>query len=192
MSTTRRFKGEYAPDGQQRRRNVRAEAGHRCIRCGHPFECGKHGKGEWSPCDARCEHGRPYRVFDVGGWRDIAGFMTAGSLVKDGWMVEAQWRILTTHHLDGDKSNDQWWNTLSLCQRCHLQVQTRIDPHIPYFLEQLRAALNERDAERARVQVLTASLTSIKDLIGDLDEHSSDFEREMTGIINGALNWKPQ
>lgn len=49
--------------------------------------------------------------------------------------VEAQWRILTVHHLDGNKANDAWWNTLSLCQRCHLQVQTRVDPRIPFFLE---------------------------------------------------------
>ena len=49
--------------------------------------------------------------------------------------VVAEWRILTVHHLDGDKSNCAWWNLLALCQRCHLQIQTRIDPDTPYFLE---------------------------------------------------------
>lgn len=44
-------------------------------------------------------------------------------------------RILTTHHFDGDKSNDQWWNLLALCQVCHLQIQGRVDPDQPYFLE---------------------------------------------------------
>ena len=44
-------------------------------------------------------------------------------------------KILTTHHFDGDKSNDAWWNLLALCQVCHLQVQTRVDPNVPYFLE---------------------------------------------------------
>ena len=44
-------------------------------------------------------------------------------------------RILTVHHFDGDKSNDAWWNLLPLCQVCHLQVQARVDPSIPYFLE---------------------------------------------------------
>jgi 5-methylcytosine-specific restriction endonuclease McrA len=44
-------------------------------------------------------------------------------------------RILTTHHLDGDKSNDQWWNLLPLCQVCHLQVQAKVDPEVPFFLE---------------------------------------------------------
>jgi hypothetical protein len=44
-------------------------------------------------------------------------------------------RILTTHHMDGDKSNDQWWNLLPLCQVCHLQVQAKLDPEVPWFLE---------------------------------------------------------
>lgn len=56
-------------------------------------------------------------------------------MVARGIPMEAQWRILTVHHLDGDKGNDAWWNTLALCQRCHLQIQTTIDPRIPYFLE---------------------------------------------------------
>lgn len=44
-------------------------------------------------------------------------------------------KILTTHHFDGDKSNDQWWNLLPLCQVCHLKIQGKVDPEIPYFLE---------------------------------------------------------
>lgn len=44
-------------------------------------------------------------------------------------------RILTTHHFDGDKANDQWWNLMALCQVCHLQVQGKVDPEVPYFLE---------------------------------------------------------
>ena len=44
-------------------------------------------------------------------------------------------RILTTHHFDGDKANDSWWNLLALCQVCHLQIQGRVDPEIPWFLE---------------------------------------------------------
>lgn len=48
-------------------------------------------------------------------------------------IIEAQWRILTVHHLDGNKANDAWWNTLALCQRCHLTIQCRVDPDIPFF-----------------------------------------------------------
>ena len=44
-------------------------------------------------------------------------------------------RILTTHHFNGDKSNDAWWNLLALCQVCHLQIQAKVDPEVPWFLE---------------------------------------------------------
>ena len=43
-------------------------------------------------------------------------------------------RILTTHHFNGDKANDEWWNLLALCQVCHLKVQGRVDPEVPWFL----------------------------------------------------------
>lgn len=137
----RTFKGQYAPDGKEQRLRVRAEAGHRCIRCSHPFESGNHGKGEWSPCDEQCAHNGPIRVFYLDdcsrdGWTVLdKSVRNAGVIAKEGHAVEAQWRILTVHHLDGDKANDAWWNTLALCQRCHLQIQTRVDPSIPWFLE---------------------------------------------------------
>ena len=44
-------------------------------------------------------------------------------------------KILTTHHFDGCKSNDEWWNLLALCQVCHLQVQAKVDPEVPFFFE---------------------------------------------------------
>lgn len=44
-------------------------------------------------------------------------------------------KILTTHHFDGDKANDAWWNLMPLCQVCHLQVQAKVDPRIPFFFE---------------------------------------------------------
>lgn len=37
-------------------------------------------------------------------------------------------RILTVHHLDGDKANCRWWNLVPLCQVCHLRVQGRLHP----------------------------------------------------------------
>jgi hypothetical protein len=40
---------------------VRALAGHRCVRCGHPYRKGAHGKGEWSPCDEQCTHAGSFR-----------------------------------------------------------------------------------------------------------------------------------
>lgn len=92
QSENRRFTGEYAEDGKAKRLNVRAEAGHRCIRCGHPFESGKHGKGEWSPCDEKCTHNGPMRKF-LGGammeYLDPKG-KPAGEYVKEGLFVDAQ------------------------------------------------------------------------------------------------------
>ena len=72
-------------------------------------------------------------------WKEIA------RRVKDeaGWKCvrcnhahsRENWRILTVHHWDGDKANCRWWNLMALCQRCHLSIQGRVDPHRPYFLE---------------------------------------------------------
>jgi len=45
---------------------------------------------------------------------------------EDERRIEAQWRILTVHHLDGDKANCRWWNLAALCQRCHLTIQGRV------------------------------------------------------------------
>lgn len=49
-------------------------------------------------------------------------------------------RVLTVHHLDGDKSNCEWWNLAALCQACHLTIQGRvimarvwIFPHSDWF-----------------------------------------------------------
>lgn len=81
---------------------VRERAGHRCVRCGHPYS---KGAGEWSPCDDGCSHGGPVR--HVGA-------------------TEAQWRILTVHHLNGVKGDCRWWNLAALCQRCHLVIQGRV------------------------------------------------------------------
>lgn len=107
---------------------VREASGHRCVRCGHPYE---KGAGEWSRCDEHCAHGTPVRVtHDEGAtWATITqcepddGLVAA--LLRLG-RVEARWRILTVHHLDGDKTNCRWWNLAALCQRCHLRIQRRV------------------------------------------------------------------
>jgi len=44
-------------------------------------------------------------------------------------------RILTCHHLDGDKANVRWWNLLALCQVCHLQIQAKLIPERPWLWE---------------------------------------------------------
>lgn len=49
-------------------------------------------------------------------------------------------RVLTVHHLNGDKADGRWWNLLALCQRCHLSIQARVNveqlylhEHTPWF-----------------------------------------------------------
>lgn len=102
---------------------VRKLAGHRCVRCQHPFVCGE-TPGEWSPCDDLCTHGGPLRRTGIGPER----------------IYYAQWRVLTVHHLTGDKLDCRWWNLAALCQRCHLEIQGRVrmeqvyvGEHSPWF-----------------------------------------------------------
>ena len=61
--------------------------------------------------------------------------MSAGIMVATGLTVEAEWRVLTVHHLDGNKQNCLWWNLAPLCQRCHLSIQTRVKMHQIYPYE---------------------------------------------------------
>lgn len=39
--------------------------------------------------------------------------------------------VLTVHHLDGNKANNEDWNLACLCQRCHLHVQGKV--FLPQF-----------------------------------------------------------
>lgn len=110
---------------------VREEAGHRCIRCLHPFVVGE-TPGEWSPCGDQCAHSGPFRVRDLED--DDTTWWEKGSdspayakkFARMGFEVEAQWRVLTVHHLTGEKHDLRWWNLAALCQRCHLEIQGRV------------------------------------------------------------------
>jgi hypothetical protein len=91
---------------------IRQLADRRCIRCLHPY---RKGTGEWSPCDERCVHNGPVEL-------------RADVLV-------ARWRILTVHHLNEVKADCRWWNLAALCQRCHLNIQTRVKLDQPWPFE---------------------------------------------------------
>lgn len=93
---------------------AKAQAGWRCVRCGHPHE----SPGQRLPCDVGCD---PLR--------------------HPGGCDDGRQRVLTVHHLDGDKSNCRWWNLAALCQVCHLRIQAKVVlerpwglfPHSPWF-----------------------------------------------------------
>jgi len=125
---------------------VREQAGHRCVRCGHLYRKGQHGSGEWSPCDKRCTHRGPVRLSyraEDGSWVENLEHTLATEaavVVGYGKRVEARYRILTVHHLNGDKADLRWWNLAALCQRCHLEIQGRVvmdrvwpHEHSPWF-----------------------------------------------------------
>lgn len=135
----------YVPDGDEFdddgypvawhtiKHDVRVAADHRCVRCHHPYA---KGAGEWSPCDERCTHrGEHTRIRTLGEPAPV----TSDEFWNDA-VVEARWRILTVHHLTGDKADCRWWNLVSLCQRCHLEIQGRVvmdrtwpHEHSPWF-----------------------------------------------------------
>lgn len=106
---------------------IREQSGHRCQRCGHPYRKGENERGEWSPCDEHCTHSGPVRILRSEG----SGTRESPLVVHD----EAQWRILTVHHLDEDKANCRWWNLVALCQRCHLRMQRAVIMGRPYHYE---------------------------------------------------------
>lgn len=146
---------------------VRENAGNRCLRCGHPYTKGEHPMEEdpetgdlvsWSPCDSECVHFGPVRMRELhrpAPWveHDLSmyGQTAAEAMMDEGpdlrlqqrWEVEARYRILTVHHLlagPEGKRNLLWFNLVSLCQRCHLTIQKRVDlrrvwpwPHTEWF-----------------------------------------------------------
>jgi len=133
--------GEYPPDWPEINARACAEVGNRCIRCGHPYVKGENGKGEWSRCDDQCTHAGPLAwMFTDAPLIPISDQrVTVPTARRLGgqtahWLV-AQWRILTCHHMDGNKSNCAWWNLLVLDQRCHLTIQGKVNPHQPFMLE---------------------------------------------------------
>lgn len=42
---------------------------------------------------------------------------------------------LTTHHLDMNPSNNNWFNLAALCQRCHLSIQSKVVMERIWYLE---------------------------------------------------------
>ena len=90
---------------------------------------------DWPDISARVKREANYRCVRCNHWytpgaNKIWCIDDACRHPKDGLQ-----RVLTVHHLDGDKSNVRWWNLLALCQVCHLSVQARVIPKRPYLWE---------------------------------------------------------
>jgi hypothetical protein len=128
---------------------IRELADNRCERCGHPYTKGENEKGEWSACDDQCKHLGKVRIREAalaGEWEETElefwGVNAAQARMDEcpygplqRWDVEAQWRILTVHHLDEDKANCRWWNLVALCQRCHLRMQKKVVMNRPWHYD---------------------------------------------------------
>ncbi|MDD5305410.1 MAG: hypothetical protein PHS14_20110, partial [Elusimicrobia bacterium] len=66
-------------------------------------------------------------------------------------------RVLTVHHLDGNKANVRLWNLAALCQVCHLVIQGRVAfyqsypfPHTPWMARHVERF--EREQRRNAVR----------------------------------------
>lgn len=99
----------YPPNWRDIAEAKKAACGWRCERCGHPDDpakCRMLGvrRGRL-PCDFACEH--PY---------------------------DGKQRVLTVHHLDGNKGNIEPWNLAVLCQKCHLEIQGKVRFYRPWML----------------------------------------------------------
>lgn len=101
--------GTYPADWPAISRAAKAATGWRCERCGHPDDPAIRFLAGIAPgclpCDGRCTH-----------------------------PPNGKRRMLTVHHLDGDKGNCEPHNLASLCQACHLSIQARVCWERPYFL----------------------------------------------------------
>lgn len=120
---------EYPREWPKRAKNVKDEAGWRCVRCGHPHE----SPLERIPCDDKCDLTRHIEIACV------ATMVDDGRLNlfrrSDGLWPSQRQRVLTVHHLDGQKYNLAWWNLAALCQVCHLQIQGKVNMFQQYPLE---------------------------------------------------------
>lgn len=133
---------------------VREQAGNRCVRCLHPYEKGVGEWSPCdSRCQHPFKMAAgERRIVMVDGTvrEELAGFdiryrlhappflVEANGATKPPGLgeidrIEARWRILTVHHLTGSWGNEKdakrdcrWWNLVALCQRCHLQIQGKV------------------------------------------------------------------
>jgi 5-methylcytosine-specific restriction endonuclease McrA len=82
---------------------------------------------------------------------------------------------LTVHHLDGDPTNNAWWNLAALCQRCHLHIQGKVrmpqywmfehadwfKPYVAGYYAHIHNHLEDRDWVGEHIELLLSYGKSI-------------------------------
>ena len=113
---------DYPPDWPMIAGKVKLDAGWRCLRCKHPHE----SPLRRIPCDSLC---------DLTRHPEVAGAVEVEFDLHFTFTVyykePQKQRVLTVHHLDGDKANIRWWNLVALCQVCHLIIQAKVVLPVP-------------------------------------------------------------
>ena len=120
-SSAQRGRGDYPDDWPEISRRIKAAAGWRCERCGHPAE------GPWKMSGralGELQQNAPYELDQA---PDIIGTMRKACDLLCDHPRDGKQRMLTVHHLDMDKANVADWNLAALCQGCHLSIQGRVD-----------------------------------------------------------------
>lgn len=129
--------------------DTKMQVGFRCVRCEHPNgrwsqPGNNHERGALVLCGEFTELSRVTlpRVYDVeggGAWLRHHLIPCDDRCTHDPEVRDH--RVMTVHHLDGDKGNLKWWNLACLCQRCHLTIQGNVKmdqmymhPHSTWFL----------------------------------------------------------
>jgi len=124
---------EYPVNWDDIAREVKEQAGWRCVRCGHPHESPK----DRIPCDEKCDLSKHVEVSALKVACDSTPMLNVNTFRNPTtklWRNQRQ-RVLTVHHMDGDKANVAWWNLVALCQVCHLQIQGKVVLEQGYYLE---------------------------------------------------------
>jgi len=130
------YRGNYTANWPELSKLVKAEAGHRCVRCHHPFT----EDGRPLACDDRCDYlkgriktglGDLIRYYNEADRRRGDGTITAAGAHAP-LIPGLNYGV---HHLDGDKDNNRWWNLLALCNSCHLHIQAVVIPERPWLFE---------------------------------------------------------
>lgn len=116
------YKGEYHEHWDLLQAAIKAAAGHRCVRCHHPFT----EQGKPLVCDSQCDqHKGVHRNNDP-------RFQWSIVQTSDGRLRGLNYGV---HHFDGDKSNNRWWNLMALCNSCHLKIQSSVIPERSWLFE---------------------------------------------------------